>query len=378
MEMAMKHKILTLIIALCLFIILLAVAQAQAELEEYKIAAEDVLQVSVYEEPDLDSRVRVSSNGEVTLPLINKVGIAGLTIRQAEEKIAGMLKEKYLVNPQVSIFIDSYHTRQITVLGEVAKPGASELGNEKSITAMEAIAMAGGFTQKADLNNVKVIRLEKEGEKINIPVRVSDITKKGDKDKDIVLEADDIVFVPESYERKISVMGEVKTAGTYEYSKDNPITVTEAIAMAEWFNETADLKDVKIIRKNRDSKDIIPVDVTEILEKGDKSKDIPLEPYDIVFIPRMYERKFSVMGEVDKPGAYELNKKKPITVMEAIAMAGGFTDKAVKNSIKLIRVKDGKKEIIPINIISLTKRTDRGKDIVIEPDDIIFVPESFW
>jgi len=369
------NKALSLTLVFLLLITNTAVAQAQEE--AYKIAPEDVLQINVYEEPDLDTQTRVSSKGEITFPFIGKVHIAGLTVRQAEEKIEALLKKDYLVNPQVSVFIKEYHSRMVTVLGEVKSPGSYSFTSERPITLMEAIAMAGDFTEKADLEEIKVIRM-KDGEKITIPIDVTEITEKGNKEKDIVLQKDDIIVVPESYERKISVMGEVNAPGTYEYSKENPITVMEAIAMAEWFTDNADLLDVKIIRKLDDGKDIIPVYVNDILKRGDKSKDIPLKPFDIVFVPRMYERKFSVMGEVNKPGTYELNKEKPTRVMEAIATAGGFTEKAKKNGTKVIRIRYGKKEIIPVKVTEITKKGGSEEDIVIQPDDIIFVPESFW
>lgn len=371
----MKNRILTLILAGCIFALLVAIAYAQQD--NYKIVPEDIIKVSVYEEPDLDTQARVSSSGEITMPLIEKVSVAGLTIREAEEKIAGLLRNDYLVSPQVSVFVEQYHPRAVTVIGEVKAPGSHEFNREKPITLLEAIAMAGDFTEKADLEKVTVMRT-KEGKKVNIPVNINDITKRGDKSKDVLIENEDVIVVPESYERKISVMGEVNKPGNYEYSKDNPITVTEAIALAEWFTEEADLGGVKIIRKYGAEKDVIPVYINAVLEKGDKSKDIPLQPYDIVFIPRMFERKFSVIGEVGKPGTYELNKKKDTRVMEAIATAGGFTDKAKKNGTNIIRIKDGKKETIRVIVTDITKKGMKEEDIVIQPDDIIFVPESFW
>jgi len=371
----MRNRILLLILAGCIFAVLLAIAYAQQD--NYKIVPEDIVKVSVYEEPDLDTQARVSSSGDITMPLIDKVNIGGLTIAEAQEKITALLQKDYLVNPQVSVFVEQYHPRAVTVIGEVKTPGSHELNREKPITLLEAVAMAGDFTEKADLEKVTVMRV-KDGKKVNIPVNINDITKRGDKSKDILIENEDVVFVPESYERKISIMGEVNKPGNYEYSKDNPITVTEAIALAEWFTEEADLKGIKIIRKYGEEKDVIPVDINAVLEKGDKSKDIPLEPYDIVFIPRMFERKFSVMGEVSKPGTYELNKKKATRVSEAIATAGGFTDKAKQNGTNIIRMKNGKKEIIRVKITDITKKGMKDEDVVIEPDDIIFVPESFW
>jgi len=108
------------------------------------------------------------------------------------------LEKDYLVNAQVSVFIEQYHPRQVTVLGEVVKPGKYDMPAEKKITLMDAIAMAGGFTKDAALNNTTVLRTENEKQRI-INVRVKDITVKGQKEDDIVLEPGDIVNVPESF-----------------------------------------------------------------------------------------------------------------------------------------------------------------------------------
>ena len=180
--------------------ILLASAHTQVYAQEgnYHIQPEDVLKITVYEHDDLETRARVSSEGEISFPLLNKVKAAGLTVREMEDQLKTALEKDYLVSAQVQVFIEEYHVKQVTVLGAVQTPGTYKMHTEKATTVLEAIAMAGGFTKVASENGTRVIRTQGTQQEA-IPVRVSDITKKGKKEQDIPLMAGDIVFVPESF-----------------------------------------------------------------------------------------------------------------------------------------------------------------------------------
>jgi len=166
--------------------------------EEYKIETGDVVAITVYEQPDLSTKARLDSTGEITLPLIGNVQIGGLSVSEAEEKITSLLEKDYLVNPQVSIFIQEYHPKKVFVMGFVNKPGEYELFKDRDTTVIEAITMAGGFKEGAAQNGTKVIRKEND-EQITIQVRIADITQKGYGEEDVILEPGDVIFVPESF-----------------------------------------------------------------------------------------------------------------------------------------------------------------------------------
>ena len=160
--------------------------------QDYHLGPDDALKITVYREDELEREVRVSSDGYISFPLLGKVKAEGLTVPELENRLTEGLK-RYLKRPQVTVFIQEYST--ITVTGQVRKPDSYPLRGE--LTVIEAIGLAGGFTKIASRNNVKVMRIE-NGEKKTITVRVADISKKGDKTKDISLKRGDIVFVPES------------------------------------------------------------------------------------------------------------------------------------------------------------------------------------
>lgn len=189
---------LGLSLAALFFITVATVMPVGAQELDYRLQPEDVVQITVYEQPDLDTTVRISSTGEIAFPLLGKIKAAGLTVSELRDKIEKLLVKDYLVNPQVQVFIEQYRIKQVSVLGSVQKPGKYDMYTERETTVLEAIAMAGGFSDVASVNGTRIIRKENSEER-TIPVRVTDITKKGMKEKDIFLKPGDIIFVPESF-----------------------------------------------------------------------------------------------------------------------------------------------------------------------------------
>ncbi|MCX5667397.1 MAG: polysaccharide export protein [Candidatus Omnitrophica bacterium] len=177
---------------------LLYCAEPANDNPEYKLQPTDVINITVHGQPDLTTKTRITADGYITFPLLGKVKVQDITVRELEQKLKELLEKDYLVNAQVVIFIEEYRSRQVSVIGEVNNPGKYDIPDEREITIMQAIAMAGGFTKHADTTKTKVMRSE-GGEKKNIVVNAKDITEKGEKDKDVGLKADDIVVVPESF-----------------------------------------------------------------------------------------------------------------------------------------------------------------------------------
>jgi polysaccharide export outer membrane protein len=186
------------ILALCLCPGIAPAETTEAEtLKEYEIGPENALLINVYygRDKNLERKVRVSADGFITFPLLGKIEVVGLTVSELANKLTYLLGEDYLVNPQVSVFIEEYST--VSILGQVNDPGSFEIKGK--LTVVELISMAGGFTKIADTNNVKVIRTADNGSKRTIPVRVNDIINKGKEESDIRLKPNDIVTVGESF-----------------------------------------------------------------------------------------------------------------------------------------------------------------------------------
>lgn len=175
-----------------------AIEQKQTEIFEYQIGPENVLQIDVYygKGETISQKVRVSSRGAITFPLVGEVVVAGLTVTELQNQLTEVLGKDYLVNPQVTIFIEEYST--VSIMGEITKPGAYPIKGR--LTVLELISLAEGFTKIAAPNKVKVIRTKLDGTREEIQVHVSDIINKDGTDKDnVVLRAGDMVIVPESF-----------------------------------------------------------------------------------------------------------------------------------------------------------------------------------
>jgi len=174
-----------------------AIQQMETKKSDYHISNADLIRVTVLGEDELAREIRVSQNGTITFPLIGAVSVGGLSTSQAESAIATKLND-YLRGAQVTVFIKEYGNKKVFVFGHVNKPGAIEIPTETKLTVLEAISQAGGFSPLAAPDRTRVVRML-NGVSQSFTVEVSAITKKGEKDKDIALEPNDIVFIPESY-----------------------------------------------------------------------------------------------------------------------------------------------------------------------------------
>ncbi|PKN02040.1 MAG: hypothetical protein CVU77_01075 [Elusimicrobia bacterium HGW-Elusimicrobia-1] len=243
----------------------------------YKIEPGDVLYVTVTPAEEITREVTVNPGGEISLPLAGIVRAAGITPAQLAEDIKIALS-KYITNPEVSVTVRQYARRTIFITGELKSTGGYPY--KEGMRLLELISQAGGFTDRADRKNVKVLRGEGAVRKTFI-VDVEDLMRSGDFTKDFALEPQDIVEVPAGF-KKISVLGDVRTPGYYDY-KDG-MKVVEIVSMSGGFLDTARVKEVTILRKQGADTKSIKVDLDAVL-KGHTS-DVPLAPEDTVYIPR--------------------------------------------------------------------------------------------
>ena len=162
---------------------------------DYVLQSGDLIDITVFNEKDMNRTQRISGNGYITLPLVGVVKVAGLSVTDAEITISERLK-KYIKQPHISIFIKEYCNTTVYVLGQVKNPSAIKIPPGRTLTILEAITSVGGFTNIAS-TKVKVLRME-NGKQKSIEVDISQITKQGKKDLDIILMPSDIVFVPQS------------------------------------------------------------------------------------------------------------------------------------------------------------------------------------
>ncbi|HEY9250523.1 MAG TPA: polysaccharide biosynthesis/export family protein [Rariglobus sp.] len=168
----------------------------------YKITLTDLLRVDIYQEDDLRTMSRVDSKGNINLPLVSEVHVVGLTISEAQKAVETAYRDgRYLRNPQVTINVEAYASREVSIQGQVRSPGRYPLPIETSMTVLELVTRAGGFTDTAKGTAVNVTRVSPEGKKQVFTIDVDSLLKGKDRaninDNSLMLEPGDIVFVPE-------------------------------------------------------------------------------------------------------------------------------------------------------------------------------------
>jgi polysaccharide export outer membrane protein len=158
---------------------------------DYKIGPNDLLDIEVFGVSELKRQVRVNSTGHVSMPLIGLVPMAGLSPADAEAMLALAYSEKYLQDPQVSIFVREFTTQRITLDGALVKPGIYPLIGQ--ITLLRALAMAGGGSQMANLEQVMLFRVTSEGQRLT---ETHDVMKiRNGEAPDPLLQSEDMVVV---------------------------------------------------------------------------------------------------------------------------------------------------------------------------------------
>ncbi len=172
-----------------------------AKRDRYLIDTNDILNITVFDEPELSAKIAVGEGGILSHPLVGDIKVEGLTCREVENVLEERLKDGYLSNPKVTVMLDiglmlQHKEKEVFVIGEVIRPGAIQILG-KNLSVLEIIAKAGGFTEFAAPNRTRVIRFE-EGEEKTIRVNLNKV-QKGNISLDIILKSGDIVVVPETY-----------------------------------------------------------------------------------------------------------------------------------------------------------------------------------
>jgi polysaccharide biosynthesis/export protein len=250
------------------------------QVNDYQIGPNDVLEITVFELPELNQTVRVSEDGSITLSLLGKVEVSKLTAQELEKKIASLLDQQYTKGAHVTIFIREF--QKVSVLGAVGRPGIYELIGPT--TLLHIIAQACGLTNLA-MKDIYVYRQDREGQQARIVISIEDLMIHGKPGLNIELQPKDVVTIPLDQTLNAFVYGEVRTPGVVSFLGSKGITLLQAIAQAGGTTEWA--KKTKVIIKRNDKKTgkeiVIHVNMRDMLKN--KQSDIKLEEGDVVIVP---------------------------------------------------------------------------------------------
>lgn len=281
--MIRKYQIVYLIVMFIIIGCPISYSQQDKEniVKGYKIGPKDLLEIAVYDLPELNQTVRVSEDGTISLPLVGKVAVEGLMIEEVEKKLAGLLEEKWLKKARVTVFIKEYQSNRVSVIGAVGKPGMYELLGRA--TLLQMISLAGGLTDQAS-RELYVWREGKNSKQGNIAINLEDLIINNNQELNIPILPNDVINIPIDPLIQIYVFGAVKTPGALEVKLSKKITLLQAIAQAGGPSEGAS-NSVVIKRKDKKTgKEIkINVNLKDII-KG-KKPDIELKEGDVVYVP---------------------------------------------------------------------------------------------
>jgi polysaccharide biosynthesis/export protein len=238
---------------------------------EYLLGEGDLLRVNVFEAKELDTEVRVSSRGFITLPLIDAVNVKGLTAIEAEKAIERLYQQRFIKNPHVSVFVEEHISQRITLVGQFRKPGTYDYPTKRRL--LDVIALGGGLSENAG----PMVQIRKSrrvrGQPEVIVVDLDRLINRGDVQLNIEINGGDVVFIPEA--GVFFVDGAVRRPGTYTIKHHS--TIREALVEAGGF-ETWAIKDrIKLARlEDNGEHKLIDLDLSQpgVEDMAVKDRDI--------------------------------------------------------------------------------------------------------
>lgn len=276
--------------------VLLTALAVTATAGDYRIGPGDEIHVLVFGEDDLTRTVPVASDGSVWLPLIGRVAVEGLTIREAEARIHDLYEKDYLKHPQVEVRMKAYRAQSVQLLGAVARPNIYELTGPAQV--LDILGRGGGVAERAgrylliiraeDPTQAMAPQKEIEGHSPagravrsqTKPIRVDlQALLKGDLSHNLPVRGGDVLFVPRAEE--VYLLGEVQRPGALSFSED--LTLLQAITKAGGFSKVAQEKKVEVIRVEAGEQVKREFNVKRIA--AGKEKDFLLKPEDLIVVP---------------------------------------------------------------------------------------------
>lgn len=287
--------------------------------DESHIGPDDLLSISVFEAPEMNCTVRVSASGEISLQLLGPVHAAGLTPRELESVLQGLLRHTYMKDPHVGVFVQELQSHGVSVVGAVKTPGVYQIRGTK--TVIEILSMAQGLAD----------------------------------------DAGDTVLIMRGGENAAPV-----TSVDWD-------PIWSGIAPAAHSKVLAAINDSHT-QQPEENREIEQIDLKKLLDSADPTLNVAVRPGDIVKVPRagiVY-----VVGEVQKPGGFVLQNNENISLLQALALAEGPTHTSAIGRARIIRTDPatGKRIEIPTNLGRIF--VGKAPDTFLKPKDIVFVPNS--
>jgi polysaccharide export outer membrane protein len=252
-----------------------------------RIAAGDLLELTVFDTPELSGKLRVDSDGNVTMPIGGVLHVDGLTAEQAAAAAQARLRERDILNdPHVSVFVTEYATQGVSVLGEVKNPGVYPVLGSHGL--LDFVSVAGGVTPNAG----KAVTVTHKSDPAHpIVVRLDNAPDVSTRANIEILPGDSVIVARSGI---VYVVGDLQKPGGFLIENNDRLTVLQAVALAQGTNRTAALNHSKLIRQTSQGRSETDVQLKPILDG--KKPDIRLEDGDILFVPSSGTKNWAYRG----------------------------------------------------------------------------------
>lgn len=296
------------------------VAAGAAVLPDSRIGPDDLLNITVFEAPEMNTTVRVSVGGDISMQLLGEVYAAGLTPPELESVLQALLRRTYMRDPHVGVMIQELQSHAVSVVGAVKTPGVFQIRGPKSL--LEILSMAQGLADDAG-DTAFIVHA---GAQLDTDIPSSPLMKTG-------------------------------IAVSTHPSHEILMHADESASVAP----------------NRNPK-VENINLKKLLESSDSSSNVLVHPGDVVKIARagiVY-----VVGEVNKPGGFVLQNNESISILQALALAQGTTHTSAVGETRIIRtdLTTGKRTEVAVNLGKIF--SGKRPDVMLEPKDVVFVPNS--
>lgn len=403
----------------------------------YLLGPGDHINIDIFNVPEYSGGQRILANGRVNLPAIGQLSIGGLTLPQAEQAISNAYSAKVRY-PRITLSLLSPRQLRIAITGEIHQPGVYTIPIDETgqfPTLVEAIQLAGGITQSANMEQVQIQRNVENGNTQNVVSNLAMLIEQGALDQDISLRDGDSITIRQTRnidlrasnqlavsnlatdeEEAISVVvvGEVFRPGTYNYAsrrtsgqstnggndtaantvqQPGRLTVTRALRLAGGIKPLADLRKVEVKRTARSGdRQTILLDLWQLVETGESSQDLVLQAGDTIVVPtalaanpeqisRLTATNLSpdtisinVVGEVEQPGTVTVAAN--TTLNQAVLSAGGFNSRAREETVELIRLNPNGTVTRRAIKVDLTQGLDSEDNPIVQHNDILVVDSN--
>ncbi|MGC1308439.1 MAG: SLBB domain-containing protein [Phormidesmis sp.] len=385
--------------------------------DSYALGPGDAIAIEIFNVPEYSGQQQILADGSLSLPVVGAVNVNGLTLQEAGSVIAAAYRSE-LRYPQVTVVLQSPRPLRVAIAGEVSQPGLYTLTSAADAqlpTVSQALQMAGGVTQAADLRQVQLRRANGRRPAQVVMIDLWALLNNGDVQQDLPLRDGDAIVIGETtavniaetnrlsasnlaasaqQSMTVAVVGEVFRPGAYEFGgSETPgngrTTVTQVVQKAGGIKPSADIRKIQVRRLTRSgSQQLIDLDFWQLLQAGDISQDLVLQQGDTVVIPtasattpgeiaQLTAANFSpdtvsvnVVGEVERPGL--LSVSPDTTLNQAVLAAGGFNQRS-SQTVELLRLNPNGTVTQRQVEIDLNEGIDPEKNPLILNNDVVVV-----